>query len=73
MQKKIPPYLTENGILNNFDFNGGLTKSDIFWVKAVSNSRISGWPEETVQILEFSTHNSEYIGLTGSTKKVKIT
>ena len=60
------PYLTENLILNNFDFHGWLSKSDIFWVMAVENSRISArvvgnlkkaWPEysETVQILEFET------------------
>ena len=58
--------LTENCILNNFDSHGWLSKSDIFWVMAVANSRISAgvlgnmkkaWPEyyETVQILEFET------------------
>jgi len=35
------PYLTENLILNNFDFHGWLSESDIIWVMAVANSRIS--------------------------------
>ena len=58
------PYLTENLILNNFDFHGWLSKSDIFWVMAVANSQISArvlgnlkkpWPDysETVQIPQF--------------------
>ena len=49
------PYLTENGILNNFDIHGWIFKSDIFWVMAVANSRISGLPEETGQIRKFAT------------------
>ena len=35
------PYLTENRILNSFNFHGWLSKSDIFWVMAVTSSRIS--------------------------------
>ena len=42
------PYLAENGCLNNFDFHGWLSKSDIFWVMAVANSWICTVSEETM-------------------------
>ena len=35
------PYLTENDILNNFEHHGWFSKSNIFWVITVANSRIS--------------------------------
>ena len=72
------PYLTENGILNNFDFHGWLSKFDIFRIIAVPNSWICtvlqysghGFFRNSANSGICNRHNSEYIRLRKSTKKI---
>ena len=49
------PNLTKNGILNNFDFHGWPSESDIFWVMTVANSRICTISSSYIEIREFAT------------------